>query len=316
MKDTLTMQSARDGAAGLPLFLAAHGVVVDGSGRVLLVRRDDARTWAPPGGTLDPGELPTEAVVREMAEETGLEVMPARLTALYYARFYGLAYLVFGFRCLQKGGELRPSQETPRLGYFEPDRLPRRMLSFNRRHVQDGLVHARPEPILHAQRVSLRLRLAYRLVAPLIYRWFAVRRLLGGEPRYIPPPPWCVKVSVAVEDDRRRTLWARSEAADQWQLPKAVCRPGEPPWQTARRAVAARAPSTLADLALREVVLQDEAEMLLRFTARVAGDAIEEPGVQFIAGDQLPKSALPADGNWLERLPSLTAGVHFRRQEA
>lgn len=44
--------------------------------RVLLVRetRAEIEVWGPPGGVVEPGELLTEAVVREVNEETGLLV--------------------------------------------------------------------------------------------------------------------------------------------------------------------------------------------------------------------------------------------------
>jgi 8-oxo-dGTP diphosphatase len=52
------------------------GVLVERDGMVLLVRRTrhGAGTWATPGGYLDPGEAPEDAAVREVREETGLEV--------------------------------------------------------------------------------------------------------------------------------------------------------------------------------------------------------------------------------------------------
>ena len=39
--------------------IATNGFVFDQYGNVLLIRRDDTRTFAPPGGALDAGELPT-----------------------------------------------------------------------------------------------------------------------------------------------------------------------------------------------------------------------------------------------------------------
>lgn len=69
-------------------FLAAdvivlhHGPTVPGQPggrvtRVLLIERSDTRTWAVPGGKLDKRETFLAAGVRELAEETGIEVDPA-----------------------------------------------------------------------------------------------------------------------------------------------------------------------------------------------------------------------------------------------
>ncbi|MGE5827797.1 MAG: NUDIX hydrolase, partial [Micromonosporaceae bacterium] len=58
--------------------IAAYARCGDGSGRVLLVRASaisaNAGRWFLPGGGVDHGEHPVQAVVREVAEETGLQV--------------------------------------------------------------------------------------------------------------------------------------------------------------------------------------------------------------------------------------------------
>lgn len=54
----------------------AVGAIVVSDDRLLLIRRgaDPGRgRWSVPGGRVEPGELIVEAVVRELAEETGLE---------------------------------------------------------------------------------------------------------------------------------------------------------------------------------------------------------------------------------------------------
>lgn len=56
---------------------AADPVVVAGTGtarRVLLILRSDVRQWACPGGMVDPGETAPAAVVRELQEETGVDL--------------------------------------------------------------------------------------------------------------------------------------------------------------------------------------------------------------------------------------------------
>ena len=47
--------------------------VVEGDS-TLLLWHNKVEAWLPPGGHIDPGELPEEAAVREVAEETGLRV--------------------------------------------------------------------------------------------------------------------------------------------------------------------------------------------------------------------------------------------------
>jgi len=61
-------------SSGLPLRRAVRALVLDPADRVLLVRFEwpDKTVWAPPGGGIDPGETPEEAIVRELAEECGL----------------------------------------------------------------------------------------------------------------------------------------------------------------------------------------------------------------------------------------------------
>jgi 8-oxo-dGTP pyrophosphatase MutT (NUDIX family) len=94
-----------------PLWLSvAIGVVLDGEGSVLLHRRSDTGRWALPGGIIDPGEQPADAVVREVFEETSVLVEPELLTSLSvsgqvtYPNGDQVQYLELTFRCRQVGG--------------------------------------------------------------------------------------------------------------------------------------------------------------------------------------------------------------------
>ncbi len=60
----------------LRLRKAVRAVILDPTGRVLLVRFafPDRLVWACPGGGIEEGETPREAVIRELAEETGLVI--------------------------------------------------------------------------------------------------------------------------------------------------------------------------------------------------------------------------------------------------
>ena len=70
-----------DGAAPLPVVACVGAVVHDARGRLLLIRRghDPGRgLWSLPGGRVEPGETPEQAVEREVREETGLSVRAGR----------------------------------------------------------------------------------------------------------------------------------------------------------------------------------------------------------------------------------------------
>ena len=55
-------------------FVATGLVVHDSLDKVLLIKHKKLKTWLPPGGHVDEGELPDECVIREVFEETGLIV--------------------------------------------------------------------------------------------------------------------------------------------------------------------------------------------------------------------------------------------------
>jgi len=62
-------------------FVGVGAVIVDGAGRVLLVKRRFeplAGQWSLPGGAVDVGETLAACVIREMREETGLDVEVGR----------------------------------------------------------------------------------------------------------------------------------------------------------------------------------------------------------------------------------------------
>jgi 8-oxo-dGTP pyrophosphatase MutT (NUDIX family) len=134
--------------------LATSAVILDGhpgdGRRLLLTRRSDTGLWCLPGGVMEPGESVSEAVAREVAEETGLEVLPERLIGVYsdpdvlatYADGVKQHPVVLCFRCAVTGGAPRISAETTEIGWFAPDDLPE-IVEQHRQRITDALSDAR-----------------------------------------------------------------------------------------------------------------------------------------------------------------------------
>ena len=110
---------------------AACAICVDAEGRVLLGRRarePKKGLWDLPGGFLDEGEAPLEALVRELKEETGLEIEPVRLLGVW-ADWYGdgpgaRATLVLVWLARVLSGRQQPADDVSELGWFAPGDLP------------------------------------------------------------------------------------------------------------------------------------------------------------------------------------------------
>ena len=123
------------------------GVIVNEAGLVLLQLRSDSGTWGLPGGAIDPGEEPAEALVREIREETALEVVPERIVGVYsgpefivrYPNGDEAAILSITFACRPVAGEPRVNDdESLEIRYFAPDALPA-MPPRHRMRIEDAL---------------------------------------------------------------------------------------------------------------------------------------------------------------------------------
>jgi 8-oxo-dGTP diphosphatase len=100
----------------------AFAVIFDDKRRVLLCHRRDMDAWNLPGGGIETGEAPWDAVVREVREEVGLEAAVVRLTGLYWKP--DKDELVFNFECSVSDGAPAASDEADAAQYFALEDLP------------------------------------------------------------------------------------------------------------------------------------------------------------------------------------------------
>lgn len=79
----------REAATAKPLVFVAAVALIDPDGRVLIAQRPPGKSmaglWEFPGGKLDPGETPEQALVRELAEELGIDTRESCLAPLAFA---------------------------------------------------------------------------------------------------------------------------------------------------------------------------------------------------------------------------------------
>lgn len=103
----------------------AVGVVVEMDGMIVLGRRNHEPhlgRWSFPSGYVDAGETPEAAAVREVEEETGLDIRIDRLLGVYASA--GDRTIFIAYAGSVTGGEMQAGEECFEVNAFEPAALP------------------------------------------------------------------------------------------------------------------------------------------------------------------------------------------------
>lgn len=106
-----------------------RGVVLNGDNKILMVKESLDKKWSLPGGWADIGHSPAETITKECKEETGLDVIPQKLVAVFDKRkhahppepFY--VYKMF-FYCKATSSEISKGFDVLDIGYFDINDLP------------------------------------------------------------------------------------------------------------------------------------------------------------------------------------------------
>lgn len=99
--------------------------LVSMDGKLVLVRRaiqPAIGRWSYPGGYVDRGEAVEDAAMREVKEETGLDVRLTGLLGLYSTA--DTTVVLAAYSAEVTGGTLAPGSEAQETGLFDPDELP------------------------------------------------------------------------------------------------------------------------------------------------------------------------------------------------
>ncbi|MEU5943162.1 NUDIX domain-containing protein [Micromonospora sp. NPDC047548] len=106
----------------------AAAIVTDEHGRVLLQRRTDSGNWSLPGGAMDIGETLQQCAVREVKEETGLDIEITGLLGIYTDPHHVIAYpdgevrqeFTITYLARVVGGTITVSDESTDVRFVDP----------------------------------------------------------------------------------------------------------------------------------------------------------------------------------------------------
>jgi 8-oxo-dGTP diphosphatase len=111
-----------------PTVLVVACALVDADGRVLIAQRPQGKQlaglWEFPGGKVEPGETPVEALVRELREELEIEVSPACLAPFVFTTYdYESFHLLMPLWLCRRWSGVVQAREHQALAWVKPMRL-------------------------------------------------------------------------------------------------------------------------------------------------------------------------------------------------
>ena len=117
--------------------------IFDEAGRILLVRHGyGSQRWGTPGGRVEPGECPVDALLREAAEEIGCEIRIGYLIGLYAKPYRD--DLVLSFAATVASGIPRACPpEISNIGYCSRHSLPSELAFNTRIRIEDAFQRCR-----------------------------------------------------------------------------------------------------------------------------------------------------------------------------
>lgn len=126
-------------------------IILNEENQVLLQKRSDVGLWGIPSGHIEIGETVSEAAIREIKEETNLDIRIKKLIGVYsepdsqvftYPNGRVVHFITTCFLAEITGDELRcNSSESQEIQFFEQQSLPRDLLKMHPQWLNDALAN-------------------------------------------------------------------------------------------------------------------------------------------------------------------------------
>jgi 8-oxo-dGTP diphosphatase len=129
--------------------IAVFAFIRKGGGLLLVRPSDGQQYWSLPGGKVEPGEGLDQAAIREVKEETRLDVRLVRMVGVYSKIEESALAVTFEAQPIDRAAAPIPGHEISECAYFAPDHLP-----YVRKHLHQrvaDLLDRHPHPIFRAQ---------------------------------------------------------------------------------------------------------------------------------------------------------------------
>ncbi|MFK7806054.1 MAG: hypothetical protein AB8G95_30775, partial [Anaerolineae bacterium] len=174
------------------------------------------------------------------------------------------------YRCLEAGGEITPSAESPQVGYFRTKQLPTKMLSISRGQIDQAVSHT-GRAVWKTQPIGWGLTLRWLWLKLFVYPRLARERKARGDAPYVPAPGFTVSVAVGVRDGQTNLIWSKKDG--QPCLPTSVLPEDKTPWDHAAEIAQSQFGRPVEITRLVAIYFKKEsAEALILWEGKTAGN--------------------------------------------
>lgn len=102
--------------------IGIFAIILDDNKSILICHRRDYNLWNLPGGGLNEKETPEQGIIREVREETGLDIAVEKITGLYVKDIKN--ELVISFLCNITGGKMELTDEADEIKHVALQDIP------------------------------------------------------------------------------------------------------------------------------------------------------------------------------------------------